>query len=617
MQHLIRAQAGDRRSDALARLRAAAHLDPVFRDAVIEELVENPHRVPPPAHGLDLVTVLKECVTTRRWAVTRGLSLLGLPLLVIPVDSQGALVPLFLLLGVRCCLFLARELSRLLERLAERLGGADGGRWIRRAGSLVWLAALVSIAVMLYEGVGGLWGDGWTRPAEHACGYDYAIGDLRCTVGTPTTNSALWAALIVLLGWTAVAAVDGYRRLTTLHLLATGRAPVPADGVGVLAARYQELRQRQADPDVIYSDHAPFIGAGVEVDHWSFAIELRPDEDAGAEGLRALDPRALETALDPRVVAPLTTPTIHAHLRRELLRLGAPGPGPGYPGDPLHAISIEDHVFKSGMRLGPAQDWSGTGPNTAFAHMAPYAARAAAEQLGRPAGQAPATWWPDSLDLAAEERLRHYLAVRVSSWSGEVVLTVYTRAQAQGGLLYLESRAFVLPPIARAYHAIDTVLPPDGAGDWTLLLGRSLGSSLGLVSRALPDLFTAVRSAVRSTRRRVWYRRMCAANRAVDHGPTRSVRELGAESGYHQLFQEMDVQRFLKSITSRTMSAVADCLKEHGYRVDEYEVRQNVVINNGIQVGGNVTGNVQSGSHARADYQRVSTPQPRIGTDRD
>ncbi|WP_162824345.1 hypothetical protein [Peterkaempfera bronchialis] len=619
LRQLIQAQAGNAQGDATAYLRGAAHLDPAFRDAVIEELVENPHRIPPPSFGVDLVAILKECFAARRWAVQRGLLMLGLPLLLLPVDVWGALALPLTVLSVRWSLFLARVLVRLLERAAARIGVSGSARAVRLLGALVWLWTMLAVAWTVGGTALALVAAGFSGDSSHSsqrCAYDYGAERYSCTGADGPGHATLWVALLVFAAWTAVAAVDRYRRLVTLHRLGTGRAPMPADE-GARAARYRRLRQQQADPDVVYSDYAPFVGAGVEVDHWSFAIELVPDAPAATD-LLAKQPTP------PAAPAVLTAPAVHARLRTDLLRLGETGTPP-HPGDRLHGIRVIDYVFKRGLRLGPAGDWSGTGPDSAFARVAPHAMRDAAWQLqpGRPGdsgdsgGQPPVppqTWWVDSLDLAAEERLRHYLAVRVDSWGGELVLTVFTRVQLQGGLLFLENRAFLLPPIARAHHAIDTAMPPADAGDWIGLVWRSLGSALVLPGRAVPDLFRTVRTAVRTARREAWYERMCRADRPVDHGPAYSVRELGAEPEFQQLFQEMDVLRFLKSIETRTLTSVRNCLREHGYRTDEYDARQSVVINNGVQVGGNVTGNVQSGAHARATYQQVQAPQPRIGT---
>lgn len=621
LQDLIRSQTGTRRGDATAYLRAAAHLNPAYRDAVVEELAENPHRIPPPSFGVDLVAILKECFANRRWAVIRALVMLVIPFLFIPVDRTGAIAPLAVVLYVRFYLFLTRRLTRLLERFAARLSDRVAAVWVRRASSLVWLAGIGWIVVINGSYLVGLWGEGFlsSQPDCHyATAPDGGYGAYSCNDVT-TFNSTPLAVLLTLAGWAAVAGYDRYRRLHILHRLATGSAPVAADGDGAHGERYRELRAQQSDPDVVYSDFAPFVGAGVEVDHWSFPVELvplaGPDGDGAGSGGAGSGGSGGPLAKRPKPPTGFTTAELHAHIRTELLRLGAVGPGPAYPGDRLHGIRVDDYVFKRGMRVGPSTDWSGSGPASAFAQLEPFAKPLAAQLFGLPAGSPPpSSWWADSLDLAAEEQLRHYLAARVESWNGEVVLTVFTRVQVQGGLLFLENRAFLLPPIDRAYHAIDLVRPPTGVGDWIALAGRSLLATVPLASSALPDLYVAVRTAVRTARARSWYDWMCRKDQPVDHGPRCSARELGAESEYHQLFQEMDAHRFLQSIETRTLTAVRGFLREHGYRTDAYEAHLTTVVNNGIQVNGNVNGVVQSGANARASYQQVATPQARIGT---
>ncbi|MCD9194411.1 hypothetical protein [Streptomyces albireticuli] len=582
---LVKAQAGSRPGDATACLRGAAHTDRAFRDAVVAELAENPHRVPPPSYGVDLVAVLKECFFARRRAARRGALMLVLPFPLLPLDVTGALLPPLLVLVARFWLFVARVVTGAVERGAERTGSERAVRGGRVLTAVLWLLVVLFLASTVLGGVSGLVAGGTVRH--------------------------LLTALLVLAGWTAVAAVDQYRRTCLLHLFATGRAPVRPDGHGRTAARFRQLARQQADPDVIYSDYAPFVGAGIEMDSWSFAIELLPDTDRAdrpsSDG--RLGKRLGEPLAEPRE---LTVPAVHARIRAELLRLGEAG---SYPGDRMHGIQVDDCVMKSGLRLGPAADWSGTVPGTAFHRMAPFARRAAAVELGlAPGDPVPATWWPDSLDVAAEERLRHYLAARVGSWEGEVVLTVFSRVQLQGGLLFLESRAFLLPPIARKYHAIDDVMPPADAADWAALVRRALGSAVVLAGEAPRDLLRGPRTAALTTRNEDWYARMCRTDRVVDHGPRYSVRELAAEPHYQQLFQEMDVDRFLTGISTRTVTAVRGCLHDAGYRTSEYDSRANVVFDNSVHVNGTVHGNVQTGDRARASYRTVTPPRPHIGS---
>ncbi|MFJ8865548.1 hypothetical protein ACIRD6_07260 [Streptomyces sp. NPDC102473] len=573
---LVRSQAGNRPGNATAYLRGAAHLDRVFRNAVVEELAENPHRLPPPSYGVDLATVLKECFLARKEVATRAALLLGLPLVILPLSVAGAVFPAVLVLLVRLATTLGRALKNSQKGRSPR-GAEQGSR--TKGGPLTLLLLMAFLYV--------LW-----RLAELLMSFSSLL-----TSGLPGVGRHLFATLLVLAGWAVIATVYQYRAVRRLHLLALGRNPDRPDPP-VVAARLQEIREQQADPDVVYSDYAPFVGAGIELDHWSFAVELVPDltkQGTGAAGRRAA----------------FTVPEVHARIRRDLLRFGE---GEAYPGDRLRGLRVDDYVMKSGKRLGPSSDWSGTGPGTPFAGLADSARAEAASLLRTPAdGTPPETWWPDSLDLFAEERLRHYLTVQVGSWGDEVVLTVFSRVQMQGGLLFLESRAFVLPPIARAYHRIDDILPPRDSQDWTDLAGSAFQSMFSLVADAPSDLTAASRTKTRTAHARLWYKRMCATDRPVDHGPAYSVREIAAEPQFQQVFQEMDVRRFLKSIQTRTVTAVRNSLSDAGYRTSEYDARTTVLFDRSVHVNGTVHGNVQTGDHARASHQTVTTPQPHVG----
>ncbi|MFC9947139.1 hypothetical protein [Streptomyces pratensis] len=574
---LVRSQAGKRPGSATSYLRGAAHLNRGFRNAVIKELAENPHRLPPPSYGVDLAAVLKECFVARREVAIRAAALLGLPLLMLPVSTVGALVPLVLALLLQ----LVRALGR---RLKKAFKGRDEAGVVNR-GSRAGQGLTVSLLLIAF--VLALW---QVVPLSVA-----ALQLLLSGFGGADT--AFVAFLLVLTGWAAVAVVHRYRTELRLHSLATGRAAERPDPP-VAAARLAEIRAQQADPDVVYSDYAPFVGAGIEWDRWSFAIELVPDTEKRHPDLTGRR-------------AAFTVPEVHSRIRRDLLRFGE---GEAYPGDRLRGLQVDDHVMKSGKRLGPSSDWSGTGPGTPFHTMGPAAAGEAARMLRVPqGGQAPETWWADSLDLFAEERLRHYLTVRVGSWGDEVVLTVFSRVQMQGGLLFLESRAFLLPPIARAYHRIDDILPPRDLRGWAELVGPAFTSVFSAVTDSLSDLLAPSRTKARTARSRHWYERMCATDRPVDHGPAYSIRELAAEPRFQQLFQEMDVSRFLTSIRTRTLTAVRNSLRDAGYRTSEYDARTTVLLDRSVHIGGAVHGNVQTGDNSRAKHQTVMTPQPQVG----
>ena len=91
------------------------------------------------------------------------------------------------------------------------------------------------------------------------------------------------------------------------------------------------------------------------------------------------------------------------------------------------------------------------------------------------------------------------------------------------------------------------------------------------VTTSLWEPWAMLRTAVRTGNRQRWYRRMTALGRPVDHGPQLSLRELGAEPHYQQLFQELDVRRFFTSVRERAFTAVVAELRRTGYDTSEFE----------------------------------------------
>lgn len=79
-----RDQSAPELSEATRYLAAAAHLDPVFRRAVLQDICHNKYRCKAPEFGMDEQTVIEECrIADRRWKVREGLLLALLVVFVI------------------------------------------------------------------------------------------------------------------------------------------------------------------------------------------------------------------------------------------------------------------------------------------------------------------------------------------------------------------------------------------------------------------------------------------------------------------------------------------------------------------------------------------------------
>ncbi|MFB7471444.1 hypothetical protein [Kitasatospora sp. NPDC056184] len=579
----LRRQAGPLPGDATRYLCAAAWLDRRFRARLIEELVEHSFRVPAPSPGTDLVRVLHEALTARRWEAGTG----ALCLLVLVLGSPFFGVPtavLALTVVALLGLFSGGGTGRLDHRLGlevERLEverqeaarrvprgqarGASGAGLARRllAAAGVLLAARL---VLLGHDEFRIWRD-----------YDYLPGLSELT-GDGTgffdpryfwyllRDQGVSALLVLVLLWLVTAALR-YRIRVRLAAFADPDpdAVPPPEPQGVRTAwLYERLREQQGGPELLYRREAPLVGLGVPGNSWRMTFELRPSAARTADG---------------RAPAPIDAATLY---RAVATRVRALAHDPAYPEDPLRGLTVTDRVFRPSLRHDDPDSWLGA-------------------MSGRDGGQVllePA--WADLLSRAGHERLRHYLAIRVGSWHEEVVVTVLVRATTRGGLLYLEWLPYALGPVAQAYHVIDLLGHRSDREHLWNALGWSARSLVGDVGIAVGQLREVRASSRRAARLAARYRHLVRSGYAVDYAPRLSVRELGASDEFQNIFQAHDVQRFLNTVTQRVFSAVGDELRARGYDSGAFEKQAQSITNvnnGGVQVvGSTVHGPVAGGA---------------------
>ncbi|MEF3114036.1 hypothetical protein [Streptomyces chrestomyceticus] len=574
-RRLIDHHAGPPRGTATRYLCAAGYLDRTFRDAVIAELVEHPYRVPAPSPGTDLVRVLHECLRARRAPFLAGLAMLGV--LAFGVLSGHWSATLLALLTVALLRLVGAGASAAtVVPPDETVRTRSSAR--RTLGSAGQLAAAVVLAGLLVSV--------WVPTQNGRTLFEREMlprlpADMPFTVTAP--RLAAYVAILFML-WV----VGVVWRCRTLFLLGdrdgplSGRAAAVRTRVPSLKPVYATLRSQQSGPELLYRDHAPLVGLGVPLEDWAIALELVPARKSDGQPVL---PRTINAAM------------LHQAINAAVLDLGR---GREYPGDGLHRLTVGDRVFRPGLRRGPATDWLG-------GMSVPVPGTNGAVRLDHR--------WATALDLFGHERLRHFLTIRIGSWQEEVVTTVLVRAITQGKVLHLEWQPYLLPPTAIAYRVVDSFAPLDLLADGPTVMGQAawgLGRDMG---SAIGQIFGTWASAARAMRNRGRYRRLVRDGYAVNHAPAISVRELGAEEKFQNVFQEADVQRFLSTVWVRTQTAVLTLLKERGYDVSAFEQQaQNIVnnnINNGTQInGGTQHGPVAGGPGARA---RVTPPQPRVG----
>ncbi|MFJ7246328.1 hypothetical protein ACIQWA_16970 [Kitasatospora sp. NPDC098652] len=311
-------------------------------------------------------------------------------------------------------------------------------------------------------------------------------------------------------------------------------------------AQYQRIgaaidREQHAGM-VIYDPFKPFVGAGEPYKPWSVVTELR--SKAGQH------PRP--EALTAREVIDLIRP------RLEALATSAAATSR----DRLRSIEIDEVVYmpaglsRSQLDFQPAQ---------------------IRQQINGAVGE-------------GGEARRHFLRIRVGAWDERIGLSLLVRVHTQGGMLVLEVVPHVLAPIRHEFNSVDVVAARGAAGPL-----RQAVSALFVSPAANPAAGVSLVGTTMSLLR-VW---LTMPHQAPLDAPAASVRELGSVSDL-SLFQEMDINRYVRTLQDRIASGVEDALRQKGYETSEFQQYIINVSGDGMFIGGMSGGAVAMGAWASA-----------------
>ncbi|MFI1185569.1 hypothetical protein [Streptomyces californicus] len=546
-------------SEACRLLCAGVHLHDGYRNAVIDQLYVQEHRVVAPSFGFDAARVLAHALrarrTERRWAAgTLGAWLLA------TACTGGFLGVLFL----PCVLLAAAPWARGTARNPPtfRRVLAFLLRWSGRAWLVVGVSGIVTVAVA------GLFAD--DGPDETPGLYDPPPADYSrpSEPGSDILSTLSVFAWVALLALVLLVTVVGLRRgrfarMMTRELARKNFSDLAADPAEQLAdSRYRRLRERirleQHAPLVMYGEQNPFCGAGTPYRPWNLAVELRPREDGPA------DP--LDNGRILRRIVPLL----------EALRVPSPR-GPAQSGaaarDRLRELVIDECVFLPVTGMERRED-------------APYDPQAFEAHRGR------------AVEEGGETR-RHFLRIRVGGWDEQVVVTVFVRVHTQGGMLMLEVAPHVLMPVHPMFREADRNAHRHHHNNW---FGKAAWAVARTPASLVDSIVTLGRDAVG-----LWSRLTAGNAGALPEGPAFSVRELGADEEA-SLFQDMDVNRYLKSIEDRVNGGVRLALREAGYETDEFEQKIVNIGAGGVFIGSAKDSAIGIGDHN--DIRRSGPPAP-------
>ncbi|MET7737002.1 hypothetical protein ABZT02_37575 [Streptomyces sp. NPDC005402] len=547
---------GSASGDVTRYLCAAAYVDEGFADRVVEGVLADEAGAVAPSPDVDLVTVVRHCLTAQEMRHRRDQRLTGAFALV------AVFAPLWLL-------FVSLFLS-ITRQAGGRPSLATRGRHQPEGRVLVGTAVAAGIAVLLA----------------------FCFGVALSSLPTPAFVSWLLGSYLAgvpaaLVSVTAMAlaymtvvrhdlAVDRLLR-TTMTREAFSRQPRPSVPPRKwMAQRLRAIREAQDGNVTVYSGYTPFLGYASAASQWSIAVPLLPAENPAGRVSRPAGP-------EPFTVTELVDHA-RARLRAAATRGVVDAAADGEAA--LGSLVVEDRVFASGTAVGDDERFIRA---TSLAPVARLSADQVERIMERPTGA-----------------VRHCLAIHVPLWGGDVVPTVFLHFSTEGGTLHLHCSNHVLGPVRADYHVVDRLRGPlSPAARRGLLLDAVPGTGRAFFaapSRALRQ----ARFEERHSRRMVDELKALEQDPGYDFGARLSVRELAMSPNYQNYFQVVDAARITSLVERHTLAMIREFLDTRGYDITDFRAQQQTILNQGlIQQGGtSIIGNQAIGTGATA-HQHV------------
>lgn len=491
--------------DATRYLSAAAHVDPEFARRVVRELLVAEHRLPVPAAGIDLITVVRHCIAARSRRLYRDAALVALPLAAATISGWAAVAWYVWLAGLRLLLRAGGAGtggdSPGIGAASGSAAGTGGGpsrapspaaRAAARYAALLWsFLALVLFALAATHtdpfGLRSAWGA--AKPSA---------GRLAVWIGVPLAAAAgCWLAVFADEVAAFVTVADRLRR--ERYTPSRWLSAEPAWAQHALAV----LGERLADPRLGHHPLAdpanPFVGAGRQVLRRRWLIELGPAASASS---------------------PFDTADL---LDRVCERL-AEGLGSLDPADASRGrggVSVDECAISTAPALA-------TRLEQGQVRLIPDA-RAASHRDGGP---------------------RSYRRVRIGGDPAGLTVTAHLGATAGAGLLQVELYGHVMAPIAAPYRVADHT-PPFG---WV----AAFRCAVRTTARLPHAVFGAPRGILRTAadpvlrrRSRAMLAQAASAGLTVAAGARFDAREAAAAPAGADRFADEDANLYLAVIERR------------------------------------------------------------------
>lgn len=307
-----------------------------------------------------------------------------------------------------------------------------------------------------------------------------------------------------------------------------------------IESKLSEIASTQDANVLLYKGASPFIGAGRNIGIWSYSVDIsNGKEDVGVR----------------KKPMYFGVSELYEQITRSVNSLG------------FTNLVIEDYLCISGKEV-----------------------RGEKKLLPKPVMR-PITRVDDSFMKYFAEKpkrwARHYKCIRVSDWSGELVLSIFVRFSIVQKSLFIEANYFLLKPLDETFHQIDQLRSKPSANDrWRMALS-TMFKSFSYGEEVIKSTIGAAADNRKKKREKKELEEEILYNGAFDYGAEASLRENASQQdNYSQYFQLLDKEMYLRSIERRLVNSIISFLDSKNIDTSELKEEKTTILNNGVIVSG-------------------------------
>lgn len=327
-----------------------------------------------------------------------------------------------------------------------------------------------------------------------------------------------------------------------------------------LETQLEQIPNIQNGNVIVYGGFSPFVGSGIDLGGWSFAINLdNPKEELGKN-------------LNP---IPFQIEELYKYVVDKIKNLEIQG------------LIVEDKLCVNGQEIRN---------NTTFLP----------NHLSRPNYFVEPTIMKKYINQNTFH-IRYYKLVKVISWNGQFILSIFIRFIRIKQKLFTEVNYFLLTPVKKEYQEVDSL---ESRITWEKVYNSFLESSLMAIFIWLCSpfkVFIEILNLFEESNNRKIMRKLVRNTPNFNYGAITSIREAASSLEYTQYFQKLDKEMYLRLIDRQIIDSLVDFLDSKNIDTSDLKEKQTAISNNGIIVsGGSIEAtNIAVGENAKSKAKSI------------